>query len=39
MQKTILIMLSVVLLAACSHKPPKPYGTPFPINAVQEKHK
>lgn len=31
--KTILIIAgSVLLLSACSHNPPKPYGQAFPIN-------
>ncbi len=31
-----------VVLAACSHQPKKPYGTPFPINSgiqtIQDTH-
>ncbi|MDK4528008.1 membrane lipoprotein lipid attachment site-containing protein [Kingella kingae] len=32
MKKLFITFTAAVLLAACSHNPPKPYGKPFPIN-------
>lgn len=36
MKKVILIMLSAVLVAACSHAPKKPGGKAFPINPTYQ---
>lgn len=37
MKRQIIMIATAVLLAACSSKhPPKPHGTPFPINATAE---
>lgn len=30
--KNLLILMTAAVLAACSHKPPQPYGKFFPIN-------
>lgn len=32
MKKRFMTLAAVILIAACSHNPPKPYGKPFPIN-------
>lgn len=32
MKKMVLGWVVVALLSACSHQPPKPFGTEFPIN-------
>ena len=32
MKKLLLPLLATVFLCACSHNPPKPYGSEFPLN-------
>ena len=41
MKKILLLTLTALIMVGCSHKPPQPYGTPFPINHydAQEKNK
>ncbi len=40
MKKITLLLLATVMIVGCSHKPPKPYGTAFPINhSVDAKEK
>lgn len=34
--KNLLTLMTAVVLAACSHKPPQPYGKFFPINQMME---
>ncbi|MDK4525795.1 hypothetical protein QG034_02205 [Kingella kingae] len=32
MKPLFIALTASLLLAACTHNPPKPYGKPFPIN-------
>lgn len=35
MKKLLLPFLATVFLCACSHNPPQPYGSEFPLNTAE----
>ena len=35
MKKQLLLLTLTAILCACTHNPPKPYGSEFPLNSAE----